>query len=139
LACIFIWIKYYIKFNSTTNIFASISPKATNTEQIKIDKNTPLEERVIHMHFFMDGHDWYLSEYDPISRTFYGYYVPQDQYHRACWGRFNIDDLYYMRDHKNRRVTRNTDWMPRRAMDIDRVRDAHDWQKSQRRANSKAS
>ena len=105
--------------------------------QIEVDKNTPLEERVMHMHFFLDGHDWYLSEYNPFSRTFFGYYVPHDQYHKACWGHFNIDDLYYMRDYKNRRVTRNTDWMPRRAMEIDRIRDAHTWQKSQRKSKLK--
>jgi len=105
--------------------------------QNKIHKNTPLEERVMHMHFFLDGHDWYLSEYDPLSRTFFGYVVPQDQYHKAGWSRFSIDDLYQMRGHKNRRVTRNTDWIPRRAMEIDRIRDAHAWQNSQRRPNQK--
>lgn len=41
--------------------------------RIKTNKNTPLEDRFIHMHFFLDGHDWYLSEYDPLRRTFCPY------------------------------------------------------------------
>lgn len=105
--------------------------------QIKINKNTPLEERVIYMHFFLDGHDWYLSEYDPLRRTFYGYIVPRDQYHKAGWDHFNIDELNQMRDHKNRRVTRNTDWIPIQAIKVDRIRDAYTWQNNQRSSNQK--
>ena len=105
--------------------------------RIKINKNTPLEERVIHMHFFLDGHDWYVSEYDPQRRTFFGYRVPNDEYHRAGWDHFSIDELYQMRGHENRRVTRNADWTPRPALKIDRIRDAYTWQNDRKRPKQK--
>ena len=106
--------------------------------QIKIDKNTPLEERVIHMHFFLDGHDWYVSEYDPQRRHFFGYTIPNDEYHRARWYYFSFDELCRMRAKANAEVIRNTDWIPKRAIEVDRIRDAYTWRKNLDKSLKKA-
>ena len=105
--------------------------------EIKIDKNTPLEDRVIYMHFFLDGHDWYLSEYDPQRRVFFGYMVPNDEYHNARWDYFSIDELDRMRSKSDTEVTRNTHWEPKRAIDVDRIRDAYTWKKNMEKAKRK--
>ncbi len=44
-------------------------PRLYSTEKI------PLEEKVIHMHFFLGGCDWYAAEYDPNERIFFGYAI----------------------------------------------------------------
>jgi hypothetical protein len=98
--------------------------------QIETDKDTPLEDRVIHMHFFLDGHDWYLSEYDPQRRQFFGYLVPNDDYHNARWDYFSFDELCRMRAKANAEVVRNTHWKPKRAIEVDRIRDAYTWRKN---------
>jgi hypothetical protein len=105
--------------------------------EIRIDKNNPLEERVIYMHFFLDGHDWYLSEYDPQRRIFFGYMVPNEDYRNAGWGYFSIDELDRMRAKANTEVIRNTHWKPKRAIDVDRIRDAYTWRKNLKEAKRK--
>ena len=97
---------------------------------IKIDKNTPLEHRVIHMHFFLDGHDWYLAEYDPQRRRFFGYWVPNQDYQRARWDFFGLDELDQMRNGTNAQLVRNPHWKPKRAIDVDRIRDAYAWRRN---------
>ena len=106
--------------------------------QIEIDENTPLEDRMIHMHFFADGHDWYVSEYDPQRRHFFGYMIPYDDYHQARWGYFSFDGLDRTRTKANAEVVRNTHWTPKQAIDIDRIRDAYTWQKNLKEAQRKA-
>jgi len=97
--------------------------------KIEVDKDTPLEDRVIQMHFFLDGQDWYLAEYDPKRRRFFGYFVPNDDYHNARWDHFSFDELCQMRAKANARVVRNTHWVPRRAIEVNRIRDAYTWRK----------
>ena len=101
--------------------------------QIKVDKDAPLEDRVIHMHFFLDGHDWYVSEYDPRRRHFFGYMIPNDDYHLARWGYFCFDELDRARKNANAEVVRNTSWHPKKAIQIDRIRDVYAWQKNLQR------
>ena len=104
---------------------------------MKIDKNTPLEDRVIHMHFFLDGHDWYLSEYDPQKRVFFGYMVPKDDYRNARWDYFSIDHLDQIKSKTSSQVIRNTHWEPKPAIKIDRIRDAYNWKKEMEKAKRK--
>lgn len=97
---------------------------------IKSGKNRPHADRVIHMHFFLDGHSWYMSEYDPKSRRFFGYTIPNDEYHNARWDYFSFDDLCRMRTKAHGEVVRNTHWNPRRAIEVDRIRDVYAWRES---------
>ena len=34
-------------------------------------EKTPLKEKVIHMHFFIGGCDWYVAEYSPEEKCFF--------------------------------------------------------------------
>ncbi len=34
---------------------------------------TPLEERIVHMHFFLGGCDWYVIEYNSEDEIFFGH------------------------------------------------------------------
>jgi hypothetical protein len=106
--------------------------------QINIDKNTPLEDRIIHMHFFLDGRDWYVSQYDPQRRHFFGYMIPNDDYHRARWGYFSFDELDRTRTRAKIEVVRNTHWKPKRAIEVDRIRDVYTWRKNLDKALRKA-
>ena len=97
--------------------------------EIPIAENTPLEERVIHMHFFLGNSDWYVSAYDPQRRMFSGYVIPNNDYEKAGWGQFSLEELDRLRSDPHGEVVRNLDWKPTRAMDVDRIRDAHGWTK----------
>ena len=54
-------------------------PKLYETE------NTPLEEKLIYLHFFIGGCDWYISEYDG-GDLFFGFAILNSDYEMAEWG-----------------------------------------------------
>ena len=97
--------------------------------EIPAAENTPLEERVVHMHFFLGNSAWYMAGYDPRSQVFYGYVIPDNDYARAGWGRFSLSELDRLRQGADDQVVRNLDWKPKRAMEVDRIREAYDWGK----------
>ena len=105
---------------------------------IKIDKNTPLEDRVIYMHLFLDGHSWYVADYDLKRRRFFGYMIPNNDYPNARWDYFSFDELCQMKGRIHSEVVRNIDWKPRRAIEVDSIRDAYTWRKDLDRGLIKA-
>ena len=52
-----------------------------------------LQAKVVHMHFFIGGSDWYAVEYDEKSRTFFGFVILNDDKQSAEWGYFSLDEL----------------------------------------------
>lgn len=87
----------------------------------------PLEDRIVHMHFFCDGRDWYLVEYDPVRRVFFGLFVPDKDNLNARWGHFSLEELAQRGTPTGQEVVRNLDWIPKRAFQVDRIRDACGW------------
>ncbi len=52
----------------------------------------PMEDKVIHAHFFVGGCDWWISEFDPAEDLFFGFVnlnSPQD----AEWGYIDFQEL----------------------------------------------
>lgn len=61
-------------------------PGLYKTEQV------PAKEKVIHLHFFIGGCDWYAAEFDGED-TFFGYAVLNGDMHNAEWGYFSLSEL----------------------------------------------
>ena len=93
----------------------------------EVDHSTPPEDRMIYMHFFLDDCHWYMSEYDPVSRRFFGCMIPGSRYHKFRWGHFSFGKLCRMKGKIHSRVVRNMDWKPRVAMQVANIRDAYVW------------
>lgn len=53
----------------------------------------PTEEKIIHLHFFVAGCDWYAAEYDPEQELCFGYAILNEDYQNAEWGYFSIAEL----------------------------------------------
>ena len=54
-------------------------------------ENIPCKDKIIHLHFFIGGCDWYVAEYDG-EELFFGYAILWD--HRyAEWGYFSFEEL----------------------------------------------
>jgi len=60
-------------------------PRLYETEEI------PLAEKIIHLHFFIGGCDWYVAEYDG-GDLFYGYANLNDE-QNAEWGYVSFNEL----------------------------------------------
>ena len=60
-------------------------PKLYETE------NIPLKDKLIYLHFFIGGCDWYAAEYE--DDRFWGYVILNEDILNAEWGYFSFNDL----------------------------------------------
>lgn len=61
-------------------------PRLYETEDI------PLEDKEVHLHFFIGGCDWYIVEYDGDD-IFFGYAILNQDYQNAEWGYISLQEL----------------------------------------------
>ena len=55
-------------------------------------ENIPLKDKVIHLHFFIYGCEWYIVEYDGDD-LFYCYTILNEDFECAEWGYVNFQEL----------------------------------------------
>lgn len=61
-------------------------PRSYATEKI------PIQDKLIHLHFFIGGSDWYVAEFDGYD-IFFGFVVINGDYECAEWGYFSLSEL----------------------------------------------
>ncbi len=61
-------------------------PKLYETEGID------LKEKLVYLHFFIGGCDWYVTEFDGED-LFFGYAILNQDYQNAEWGYFSFSEL----------------------------------------------
>ena len=61
-------------------------PKLYQTESVS------LQNKLIYLHFFIGGSDWYVSEFDGQD-TFWGFAILSGDYLNAEWGYFTFSEL----------------------------------------------
>ncbi|MDP3052424.1 MAG: DUF2958 domain-containing protein [bacterium] len=86
-------------------------------------ESVSLKEKMIHMHFFLGGCDWYAAEYDSESRIFFGFAILNDDLEMAEWGYFSLQELCDLKV-GFLEVDRDLHFEPRKAMEIERIRQA---------------
>jgi hypothetical protein len=84
-------------------------------------ENTPVAETLIPMHFFLGGCDWYVAEYSPQGRNFFGYAILNDDLQNAEWGYVNYDELRKLKTPNGLEVDRDLQWQTRKASEIERI------------------
>lgn len=67
-------------------------PKLYETESI------PTKEKMIYLHFFLGGCDWFVAEYDGDD-LFFGYAVLGGDWQNAEWGYTSFNELKDIRVH----------------------------------------
>ena len=61
-------------------------PRLYETEHI------PLQDKLIYLHFFIGGCDWYIAEYDGED-LFWGFAILNDDFQNAEWGYISFSEL----------------------------------------------
>ena len=61
-------------------------PRLYETETI------PIKDKIIHLHFFIGGCDWYIAEYDGVD-VFFGYAILNGDLQCAEWGYVSLGEL----------------------------------------------
>ena len=89
-------------------------------------EKTPIQEKMIHMHFFIGGSDWYAAEYNPEERNFFGFVILNNDYQMAEWGYFSLDELCDIKV-SYLEIDRDLHFAPTKAEDIPNIKKAQRW------------
>jgi len=92
-------------------------PKLYETESI------PLKDKLIHLHFFIGGCDWYIAEYDGDD-LFWGYAILNDDHECAEWGYIPFRELKEIKVKGWLEIDCETEesWTVRKASEIARIK-----------------
>jgi len=84
-------------------------------------ENKPLAEKMIHLHFFLGGCDWYVAEYDG-EELFWGYAILNGDDRMAEWGYISFAELKRINlDGLEVDCELEEYWRVRKAKEIDRI------------------
>jgi hypothetical protein len=91
-------------------------------------ERVPLEEKLVQLHFFIAGCDWYIVEYDGQD-LFWGFAIINNDYQNAEWGYVSFKELKALKIHGWLEVDCELeDFFPvRKACEIEKIRMAHGW------------
>ena len=112
-------------WNTPTEERLSRIPRFYETEHI------PLQDKLIHLHFFIGGCDWYVAEYDGED-IFWGFAILNDDFQNAEWGYISLSELESLKVDGWLEVDCEPEefWKVRKASKIEKIRKAHGWEKT---------
>mgnify|MGYP001597085612 CR=1 FL=1 len=96
-------------------------PAFYSTEEV------PPGEKIIAMHFFIGGCDWYAAEYSQEEHCFFGFAILNGDLDNAEWGYFSFKELSDLRV-KFLEVDRDLHFTPCKAVEIEKIRKAQRWE-----------
>ena len=97
-------------------------PRLSETEHV------PLEDKLIHLHFFMEGCDWYIAEYDGYD-LFWGFAILNNDLQNAEWGHISFGELKSIRIDHWLEIDCELEefWRIRPASEVELIRKANGW------------
>jgi len=97
-------------------------PRLYETEEID------LPQKLVHLHFFLAGSDWYAVEFDG-TELFWGFVILNGDLDNAEWGYFSFKELQSLRVAGFLRVDCEIEggWVVRPAGKINSIRQAQGW------------
>ena len=101
-------------------------PKLYQTE------NIPLEDKLIHLHFFIGACDWYIAEHDGED-LFWGFAILNNDYEMAEWGYVSFTELKSIKIQGWLEVDCELEdfWHVKKSSEIENIRKAQGWLKGQ--------
>jgi len=105
----------------TTERLAKL-PRIYETEEV------PLKDKLVHLHFFVAGCDWYICETDRRD-LMWGFCILNNDYDMAEWGYVSLAELRDIKVGGWLEVDCEPEnlWEVRRAIDVDKIRIANGW------------
>ena len=83
-------------------------------------KHIPVEDKLIYLHFFIGGCDWFIAEYDGDD-LFFGFAILNSDYEMAEWGYISFSEMKDINIH-GLEIDRELEWTPTRAGDIELIK-----------------
>jgi len=107
-------------WNEPTKAVLATVPRLYETE------DTPIEAKLIHLHFFIGGCDWYIAEYDGDDLCF-GFAILNNDLEMAEWGYVSLTELRSIRVQGWLEVDNDLHWKTCPAIEVDNIREAQGW------------
>ena len=104
-------------------------PKLYETEDV------PLKEKLIYLHFFIGGCDWYISEYDEED-LFWGYAILNGDLEMAEWGYLSFEELKTIKIPPGFEIDCDQYWQIKKAVEIEKIRLGNHWPLTEERKNN---
>ena len=92
-------------------------------------ENTPVQDKIIHLHFFFAGSDWFIAEFDGED-IFFGFAVLNNDLFNAEWGYISFSELKEIRL-SGFEIDNDLHWQPCRAGEVVTICEAQGWQHQQ--------
>ena len=101
-------------------------PRLYETEHI------PLKDKLIYLHLFIAGCDWYIAEHDGED-LFWGFAILNHDFQSAEWGYSSFSELKETKLNGWLEIDCELEevWQIKRAVEIDKIRIAHGWLKDE--------
>jgi len=107
-------------WNEPSERLLATIPRLYETEKI------PIPEKLIHLHFFIGGCDWYIAEFDGIE-ILWGYAILGGDYINAEWGYISFSELKSI-NIRGTEIDCDLNWRVCKASDIEKIRLGHQWE-----------
>jgi hypothetical protein len=89
-------------------------------------EDTPLLDKLIYLHFFIFGSDWFIAEYDG-NGTFFGFVILNNDYLNAEWGLISFLELREL-NIREFEIDCETGWKPVPAGGIYKIKECSKFQ-----------
>jgi hypothetical protein len=105
--------------------------RLTRIPRLYETEHTPLQEKLIYLHFFIGCCDWYIAEFDGED-LFWGFAILNDDLQNAEWGYISFSELKSIRVDGWLEIDCELEefWKIRKASEIEKIRKAHEWKKT---------
>jgi len=85
-------------------------------------EHTPLQDKLIHLHFFIGGCDWFICEGDGED-LLWGFVILNNDYQNAEWGYISLSELKEI-SIRGLEIDNDLYWKVRPAREVDKIRKA---------------
>lgn len=89
-------------------------------------EGVPLRDKIVWLHFFVSGCDWFAMEFDGKD-TFFGFAILNQDYEMAEFGYFSFTELKSIKLNRWLEVDCDLYWEPRPAREVELICRAQGW------------
>ena len=99
--------------------------RLANIPDLYETESIALEDKLIHLHFFLLDSDWYVIEHNGTD-TFYGFVILNGDLQNAEWGYFTLRKLDQL-NVRGYEVEFDDYWQVRQASQVRKITEAQGW------------
>jgi hypothetical protein len=97
-------------------------------------EDVPLKDKLIYLHFFIGGCDWYISEFDGED-LFWGYAILNGDFDMAEWGYISLEEMKRIKIPPGFEIDCDLYWEVRKASEIKKIRMGNHWSETEEPEN----